>query len=108
MCIRFFLRHTHDCTAERLALQCSGFVSEEFETYLTRNGVKHITSAPYHPSTNGLAERTVQVVKKGLKKEKEGSMILKLARVLMAYRTTPHSTTGVMPSELLQGRQIRT
>ena len=79
----------------------AGFVSEEFETYLTRNGVKHITSAPYHPSTNGLTERTVQVVKKGLKKKKEGSMISKLARVLMAYRTTPHSTTGVMLSELL-------
>ena len=35
----------------------SCFVSEEFETYLSKNGVKHITSAPYHPSTNGLAER---------------------------------------------------
>ena len=84
------------------------FISEEFETYLTRNGVKHITSTPYHPSTNGLAERAVQVVKKGLKKEKEGSMTSRLARVLMAYRTTPQSTTGATPSELLQGRRIRT
>ena len=84
------------------------FISEELETYLTKNGVKHITSAPYHPSTNGLAEHAVQLVKKGLKKEKEGSMSSRIARVLMAYRTTPQSTTGVTPSELLQGRRIRT
>ena len=86
----------------------SPFVSEEFETYLTKNGVKHITSAPYHPSTNGLAERAVQLVKKGLKKEKGGSMTSRIARVLMAYRTTPQTTTGMTPSELLQGRRIRT
>ena len=84
------------------------FVSQEFETYLTKNGVKHITSAPYHPSSNGLAERAVQLVKKGLKKKKEGSMSSRIARVLMAYRTTPQSTIGMTPSELLQGRRIRT
>ena len=84
------------------------FVSQEFETFLVKNGVKHITSAPYHPSSNGLAERAVQLVKKGLKKEKEGSMSSKIARVLMAYRSTPQSTTGMTPSELLQGRRIRT
>lgn len=84
------------------------FVSQEFETYLTKNGVKHITSAPYHPSSNGLAERAVQLVKKGLKKEKEGTMSSRIARVLMAYRTTPQSTTGMTPSDLLQGRRIRT
>lgn len=32
----------------------------------------------------------------------------RIAKVLMAYRTTPQSTTGVSPSELLQGRRIRT
>ena len=26
---------------------------------------------------------------------------------LMAYRTSPHSTTGVSPSQLLFGRQVR-
>ena len=64
------------------------------------------TSAPYHPSSNGLAECAVKLVKKGFKKDKEGSMASRIARVLMAYRTTPHgqSTTGMKPSELLQGR----
>ena len=42
------------------------FVSLEMEAFLTRNGVKHLTSAPYHPSSNGLAKRAVRVVKKGL------------------------------------------
>ena len=34
------------------------FVSEEFEIFLVKNGIKHITSALYHPATNGLAERS--------------------------------------------------
>jgi len=29
---------------------------EEFETFIKNNGVKHIRSAPYHPSSNGEAE----------------------------------------------------
>ena len=72
------------------------------------NGIKHTTSAPYHPSSNGLAERAVQIVKRGLKKELSGSMNTRLAKVLFSYRLTPQSTTGVFPSELLLGRRLRT
>ena len=86
----------------------SCFVSEEFEMFLSKNGIKHIVSAPFHPATNGLAEHAVQIVKKGLKKEEGGTMTSRIAKVLMAYRTTPQSTTGVSPSELQQGRRIRT
>ena len=36
------------------------FASDEFKRFVEANGIKYITSAPYHPSTNGLAERAVQ------------------------------------------------
>ena len=84
------------------------FVSAEFEQFLKGNGVKHTTSAPYHPASNGLAERAVRMVKRGLKKVKEGSMSSRLAKVLLTYRTTPQSTTGLTPAELLLGRRPRT
>ena len=83
----------------------SCFVSEEFKAFLCKNGVRHVTSAPYHLATNGLAERAVQIVKKGLKKVTEGTIRSRLAQLLFAYRIMPHSTTGVSPSELLLGRR---
>ena len=35
------------------------FTSETFEIFVKRNGIKHIKSAPYHPASNGLAERFI-------------------------------------------------
>ena len=43
------------------------FVSQKFKIFLQSNGIRHTTSAPYHPASNGLAERTMQVVKMGLR-----------------------------------------
>ena len=86
--------------------QC--FKSDEFESFLQRNGVRHVTSAPYHPASNGLAERGVQILKRGLKKVKSGTLKARVATVLCSYRVTPHATTGVSPSELLLGKRLRT
>ena len=83
----------------------SSFVSAEFEQFLRSNGIKHITSAPYHPATNGLAERAVQIFKCGLKKVKTGTIQSRIAQALFAYRITPQTTTGVSPSEPLLGRR---
>ncbi len=71
------------------------------------NGIKHLTSAPYHPVSNGLAEHAVQIVKKGLKKITHGNMHTRLAQVLLTYHLTPQSTTGISPNELLLGRHPR-
>ena len=83
------------------------FVSEEFRLFTSQNGIIHVTSAPYHPSTNGLAERAVQTFKQGLLHQKLGSIETKLSCFLFKYRLTPHSTTGSSPAELLLGRRPR-
>ena len=86
----------------------TSFASEEFGTFCKGNGIRHKTSAPYHPASNVLAERAVQVVKARLRKNKRGTMDLRLAQILFKYRLQPHSTTGVSPAELLIGRKPRT
>ena len=40
------------------------FVSDVLRRFMAANGVRHITGAPYHPTTNGLAERLMQTFKK--------------------------------------------
>ena len=78
------------------------FTSEEFAQFLQMNGVKHTRTPRYHPSSNGLAERMVQELKSALNKGQH------LQKFLMAYRNTPHCTTGQSPSDLFLKRQIRT
>jgi transposase InsO family protein len=86
------------------------FTSEEFATFLLENGVKHIRSAPYHPATNGLAERFIQSMKQALIASKQNGSTLshRLSNFLFKYRSSPHTTTGTSPSLLLQKREIRT
>ncbi len=83
------------------------FTSSEFRDFLKGNGIIHVTSAPYHPATNGLVERGVQTLKQGLKKIEGSSMQERLSKFLFGYRLMPHSTTGVSPAEMLMGRRLR-
>ena len=88
----------------------SQFTSEEFAHFTKANGIKHIHSAPYHPSSNGLAERFVQTFKRAMKAGvKDGNPLsVRLAQFLLCYRSTPHATTDSSPSELFLQRKIRT
>ncbi|GFV97975.1 uncharacterized protein K02A2.6 [Trichonephila clavipes] len=88
----------------------ASFTSYEFRHFLKLNNIKHITSAPYHPATNGQAERIVQLFKASLKSSRgdSGDLNVKLQRFLLQYRITPHSLTGEFPSALFLKRCIRT
>ncbi|XP_062589262.1 uncharacterized protein K02A2.6-like [Saccostrea cucullata] len=88
------------------------FTSSEFQDFMKHSGVKHTLVPPYHPQSNGLAERGVQILKKALKRQDfdghRWSLQQRLANFLLRYRITPHSTTGTSPAELFLKRQLRT
>jgi len=86
------------------------FTSEEFAIFLKSHGIRHTKSAPYHPATNGLAERFVQSLKQGLKANLSSGRPLsqRLGEFLFMYRSSIHSTTGVTPSSLFLKRELRT
>ena len=70
------------------------FTSKTFMKFATANGVKHVTGAPYHPSTNGQVERLVQSFKKGVKADKSSRTLQhKLDRFLLAYQSAPHAVS---------------
>ena len=82
------------------------FTASSFEEFLSANGVQHLKSPPNHPATNGEAERFVQTFKHSLKASriKSGTLAAKLSQFLLKYRTIPHATTGVSPTELFLKR----
>ena len=83
------------------------FSSDEFKVFMKKNGIRHRQTAPYHPSSNGLAERAVQSFKLALKKSTSGTLQQRLSDFLLYQHITPHTTTGRPPAELLMGRKLR-
>ena len=83
------------------------FTAEEFKQFCIGNGINHTLTAPYHPSTNGEAERFVQTFKTSMQKH-NGALQKNLCQFLLHYRSTPHTTTGKTPAEIMFGRNIKT
>ncbi|XP_054276356.1 uncharacterized protein K02A2.6-like [Macrosteles quadrilineatus] len=86
----------------------SAFTSQEFRSFNESNGIRHVVVAPYHPSSNGQAERMVQTTKNSLRRILQGDWQKRLAQFLISSHITPNCSTNMSPSELLFGRRIRT
>ena len=61
------------------------FTSHEFTNFCKHNGIYHVKTLPHHPSSNGLAERAVQVFKHAMKKNNSGDFITKMYEFLLCY-----------------------
>lgn len=59
---------THGLPATLVSDNGSNFTSSEFQEFMKRNGIKHIKLAPYHPASNALAERAMQIFKEAMRK----------------------------------------
>ena len=88
----------------------SNLVSHEMEEFLDELGIKHKKTIPLWPRANGEVKRQNKSLLKAMcAAQAEGKQWQQeLQKYLLAYRSTPHTTTGVSPAELLYGRKIRT
>ncbi|XP_061519181.1 uncharacterized protein K02A2.6-like [Anopheles gambiae] len=87
------------------------FTSADFAEFCNTNGVEHIRTAPFHPQSNGQAERFFDTFKRAFKKIREGgsSVSEALDTFLLTYRSTPSKLLEQKsPAELMFSRKIRT
>ncbi|EFO94687.1 hypothetical protein CRE_08564 [Caenorhabditis remanei] len=89
----------------------SQFTSSAFNEFCKSQGINHMRSPPYHPQSNGQAERFVDTLKRALGKLKgEETDDTALNIFLQNYRSTPcdASPNHVTPAENFIGRRIKT
>lgn len=83
------------------------FTSEDFKRYMNLMGIQHRRITPLWPRANAETERFMRTIKKVIR-EKPQNWKQHMYKLLLDYRSTPHSTTGVAPATVLFGRSIGT
>ena len=81
------------------------FQSKEFAKFLSGLGIKHTTSSPGYPHSNGFIEWHIPMVKNMLSKS---SNTQSFQEVLADLRTTRIGTGLPSPAEILHGRNLTT
>ena len=81
------------------------YTSEVFTNLMSEYNINHITSSPYYPQSNGLAEKYVQIVKNLFYKAQEEGK--DLYHSLKVYHNTPLSSNLQSPMQILTSRSAR-
>ena len=105
----------HELFAQFGVVECLGsdnwsqFTSADFKGFCDTFQIKHISTPPFHPRSNGLAERFVDTLKRALKKVSGTPSKKALQQFLQVYRITPNPNTPVttLPAETMFARKIR-
>ena len=87
------------------------FTSADFKLFTTKNSIKHSTTAPYHPSSNGPAKQAVQTFKTAMKRGIENGPVdinTVIWRYMLSYCNTPQTSTNLSPAELVYKRILNT
>lgn len=90
------------------------FNSSKFEKYCESRDIEHILSPPYHPASNGLAERAVQTTKAVLTKLIESDsfsqlqIVNEINKFLHHHRQTPTTEDKIIPNERIFSFSPRT
>ena len=82
------------------------FCSREFNSFLSGLGIKHTTSSPNYPQSNGFIERQIQTVKRLM--EKATSTGRSFQEALTGLRATAITEGMPLPAEILHGRNLTT
>ena len=94
-----------------LSDQGTAFESAQFQNMCMVWRINKIRTTPYHPPGNGVCERVNQTIIKGLSRlqivNKNIEWDLLLPRVVFAYNTAVHSSTGFTPHRLMFGEECR-
>jgi transposase InsO family protein len=83
------------------------FTASMIEQLLKRFGILHLYSTPYHPQSNGQIERfnsTMDAKIAALSNQSRSDWDDQLSFVTFNYNTSVHSTTQIIPFELMFGR----
>lgn len=91
------------------------FGSKEFVEFGELNGIKMTRIPPYHPESNGLAERAVQTIKKVFKKvlidspkHKKMNMSELICKFIITYNNTYSTVTAKTPNDMVFSFKQRT
>ena len=114
-CIRSWRHHLErNCKSSRLPKVIISdrdprFTSEVWTSLWNSLGTELKLSTAYHPQTNGLVERTNRTIIQSLRTNARDDLWVKsIDCAEIAYNTATHTSLGISPFELDEGRPYRT